>query len=221
MTDPSAFATLADQRVTRALVSMPGSGIATAEVQLATAIALAGRVTLTIGDLAFSGSVYRGGPVHGASAFVLEAGAGGWRKAVPARSYRNDAGVKLSTLAADLATAVGETLAAVPELRLGGSYVRPAGPASRALYDLLGTGWYVGLDGVTHLEAPSGDDVTAEYQVTDYDPSTRTATLACETPAAIVPGVRLVAGLPEPMRVRAVRLVFGGALRIHVEGTAS
>src|SRR6185437_9736782 len=104
-----------------------------------------------------AGTILTGGSSGaGRSFFRLVAGAGGWGKQLPAKSYSNDFGVKLLTVLQDAATAVGETLDTTtidPKATLGPFFVRPAGPACRLLEQLSSSSWYIGEDGKTRLGA--------------------------------------------------------------------
>lgn len=184
-------ATLEGYTVTRATVTIPASGAWWAEVSLDVETELTGAATLRVGDLDLVGTLRPGGGgFGGASSYRLEAGAGSWGRVLPARGYRGGAPVKLSTVLADLAGAVGETVApGFADADLGTAYVRPAGPAYRALDALVGdSGWWVRPDGVTSLVARSGGAATASHDVIDWVPGERLLTLATLAPADFAPG---------------------------------
>lgn len=184
-------ATLEGYTVTRATVTIPASGAWWAEVAVDVETELVGAATLRVGDLDLVGTLRPGGGgFGGASSYRLEAGAGSWGRVLPARGYRGGAPVKLSTVLADLAGAVGETVApGFADADLGTAYVRPAGPAYRALDALVGGGgWWVRPDGSTSLVARSGGTATAAHDVIEWVPGERLLTVATMEPAAFGPG---------------------------------
>jgi hypothetical protein len=156
-------------------------------------ISLSGAVTLVVADLTIQCTVLSGGPAAGKSYFRLVAGAGGWGKTIPRKSYANDAGVKLATVLGDAAAAVGETLDTTTfdgTTRLGPSFVRPEGPACRVLEQVSPSAWYVGEDGKTRLGARAASTLSATAaRTSQLDQARRTVTLASETIAGILPGV--------------------------------
>jgi hypothetical protein len=189
-------ATLNSLRATSARVSLPAWGCWYAEVSLDGEHALAGPVTLQIADLTLKGTILSGGPAKGRSDFRVVAGAGGWGRSLKALAYATDAGVKVSTVLTDAASAVGETIATVDAaLRTGPEFVRPDGPASRVLEMTSPRSWYVDEAGVTHLGKRAAVAFTGiATRVTPADLSRRTVTLAAEQIAKLLPGA-IVDGL--------------------------
>lgn len=186
-------ATLAGLRATSARVNLGAWGCWYADASLDGEHALAGRVTLQIADLTLQGCVLSGGVAKGRSDYRIVAGAGGWGKLLPAKSYATDAGVSFATILGDAATACGETLATIdPSLRTGPGFVRLAGPASAVLEQLAPGGWYVDEAGVTHLgKRTVGKLPTVMTRTTPVDLARRTLTLASESIATILPGVSI------------------------------
>jgi hypothetical protein len=185
-------ATLNGHRVTRDRVNLPAWGIPWCEVGLDEEATLSGPVKLNMADLVFFGTVMSGGPGPvGRSGFRIAAGAGGWGRTIPAKSYANDAGVKAATVLADAASACGETLDAttLPTTRLGPSWVRDEGPAARTLEQVVPAGWYVReSDGVTVIGKRPTSALTTPVTVAGVDRARRTVVLSAELIAAIVPG---------------------------------
>lgn len=144
-------ATLAGATVTRCRLQIPAWGAWWADVDLADETTLSGRATLALGGVSWEGSVVSGGPSRGRSAYRIVGGAGGWGRDVPPQAYRDDAGVKVATVAGDVARLAGETLADVPSARMGPHYARQRGPASRVLHDVAPQAWHVDAAGVTRL----------------------------------------------------------------------
>lgn len=131
-----------------------------------------GLTTLTISDLTFVCTTVESFARRGVTAARVVGGRAGWRKeAPPDGGKRNDAGVKLSTVVASLAAAVGE-LAVVPasvDRRCGSPVARMGGRASDALTALCASPassppapWYVSPAGVTILGERIGVPVTLE-----------------------------------------------------------
>jgi hypothetical protein len=182
---------------------------------------VSGRVTLTIGSLTLIGAV----DAKTAGDFGLQrkvrvvGGAGGWGSSVPPKSYANDAGLKARNVAEDAARDVGESLASfVPVAeRVGRAYVRQAGPASRALEDVIGdVAWWVDYDGLTYVGPRPATAVDAKaYTVLAYDPRDRIATLAVDDPGAVRIGSTITERLDGPHTVRSLELrVTSSELRI-------
>lgn len=206
------FVELAGHPCTRALVCVPERGPWFADIDLAEAPELSGAVILTIGTLQLSGTIDDDASgVFGAARRVrLVAGAGGWGRFLPAKGYHNDASIRASTVAQDAAREAGESFDGFdPELeRIGIDYVRQAGPAARALEEVIGSAlWWVAYDGRTHV----GQRVTAEldperYQVLSHDPRQATVVLAVDDPAAVEIGAILSEGLELPETVRELEI---------------
>lgn len=131
-------ATLNGKTCTKARVALPAWGVWWAEVELAEEHTLTGSLTLQIADLTLVGARVSGRASGGRSAYRLAGGAASWGVTVPAKSYSNDAGVKLATVLQDAASAAGETLdaATIPTSTIGPSYSRELAPASRVLEQL-------------------------------------------------------------------------------------
>jgi len=195
-----------------------------AEVRLSSDAALPARCVVRIGELSLTGSPVP--ELDGTYALQRTAriigGAGGWGRDVPALGYHNDAGVKALLVAQDAARVVGETLGIFTPTkeRIGPDYARQAGPASRALVDVVGgAAWWVDYAGVTQVgPRPSSAPDAATYTVLAYDPAERTATVTADDPSLITVGATLAEGLDEPGTVRELEIVAGGEdkLRIHV-----
>jgi hypothetical protein len=170
----------------------PWSGARWAEVDVdlesAEAPAPAGRSVLRIGLESFVVRIDpRGTHKKGAKATVrVIAGGGGWDAPVRRQHFQSDAGVLVASVLAATAAEVGETVLPGLAGRLGTSYVRTAGPASRVL---AGRDWYVNAAGVTVVASWPELPAVADLEVLDWDPITRAATIAAD--AVISPGLVL------------------------------
>ena len=189
-------ATLNGNKVTDAQLWIPAWGASYHDVSIDGEITLTGAVALTVADLTIKCTVLSGGPAaagQGRSFYRLVAGAGGWGKTIPAKSYSDDAGVKLTTVLIDAAQLVGETFFAGtidPTVRLGPNFTRPADQACRLLEQLSPSNWYVGEDGLTRLgqRQPSALSATATA-TSQLDMARGTVTLATDTIGDVLPGL--------------------------------
>lgn len=188
------IATLAGARVTSARVTLPAWGAWYADASVDGARTLSGAVELKIADLTLRGAVLSGGPEkqNGRSHYRLVGGAGGWGRTIRAKSYANDAGVKVATVLADAASEVGETLSISSDARTGPAFVRPEGPASRVLEQLAPGAWYIDEAGTTRLgRRPAKALAGSVPRVSPVDKALGTVTLAPDAIAALVPGVQV------------------------------
>lgn len=213
----TSFAHIEGHEVTEATVHIGSRGPWFAEVYLAEAPELAGRVTLSLGALELVGTIDpRHSGTHGAQRRLrLVAGGGGWATLLEAKAYHNVAGVRAKTIAQDAARAAGETLAddddhpfEPADERVGVDYVRQSGPASRVLEDVIGgVAWWVDGDGRTHVgERVPPATQAGDYQVLDFDPQTRLASLAVDDLRTVGIGSVLDDGLDEAQTVRELEL---------------
>lgn len=185
-----ANATLAGHRATSARVQIPSWGCWWVDVSVDGEHEITGTVEFKLADLTGRGTILSGGPDKGRSFFRMVGGAGGWGKTIKAKSYQNDAGVKLATVLGDAAAEVGETLSGVSTSdRVGPSFVRPEGPASRVLELVAPGAWYVGEDGLTRLGKRAAAKFTAPATVIGaVDKARGMVTVAAESIATLVPG---------------------------------
>jgi hypothetical protein len=183
--------TIDDRVVVRARVQLPAFGVWWADVEIAEAVAMSGAVVVRVSDLELHGTIVSGGPYQGASRYRIAAGAAGWGRNAPAKSYANDLGVKRSTVLTDAAAVAGETLdaATIPTGTVGTAYVREAGACSLALHHLAPEAWYVGEDGVTRIGRRPSQALTSEAIRVNTDLARGVVELAADSVAQIVPGV--------------------------------
>ncbi len=183
--------TLNGHRVTSARANIPAWGCWYADASIDGEVSLSGAATLKIADLTLVGTIISGGPLKGRSMYRIVAGAGGWGRDVPQKGYSNDAGVKVATVLGDAAREAGETLAAVSSSdRVGPSFARKAGPASKVLDLVSERAWYVDEAGVTRLGARAAGVLVGKVtRITPVDLSRGKVVLAGEQIATILPGV--------------------------------
>ena len=210
------IANLDGHTVTHAKLWVPAWGLPWAEVSLDEEVTLSGQVTLTIADLTQLVTVVSGGPNVGRSHYRLVGGHGGWGRTIAEKNYVNDAGVKLSTVLGDAATAAGERFAeALPTTRIGTAWVRESGPAALALEHLATAAWYVDPEGLTRLGARAATTLAAEYTASRVDLANGSTTLAADSIAGIVPGLSVegltVADVMHELTPQALRSHVWGA----------
>lgn len=171
-------------------------------------------VTLSLGELQLTGAVQEdhNGVFGEQRRARVVAGAGGWGALVPALHYHNDAGagVRAQTIAADAATAAGETLGAfsVDAEHVGIDYVRQSGRASRVLEDVInGTPWHVDYSGATNVGARDSAEVNeADYQVIDFEPASGMLTLTVDDLSKVVVGSIVSESLDAPATITELRV---------------
>jgi hypothetical protein len=150
-------------------LTIPHYGIPWGQAELAegaSAPAVGARVELVAAGVTFSCTITDSGERGGVYAVELVGGAGGWATPAPPLGHRNDAGVQLSTLAAGLAEAVGETviLDAGIDRAVGALVARGGGPGGPSAGSALSqfcalpegsarVRWYVDPAGITRLGA--------------------------------------------------------------------
>lgn len=185
------IASLSGHSVTHASLSIPAWGAWYADVSLDAETALAGAVTLQIADLTLKGTILSGGASSGRAHYRIVAGAAGWGKTLPRKSYANDAGVKVSTVLGDAAKACGETIDVSSNTdRAGPAFVRDEDQACRLLEHFVPGGWYIDELGTTRLGARPASALDAKVpRVSPVDRARGTVTLAPTSLAALLPGV--------------------------------
>lgn len=194
------MATLSGDPITTCTTHTPAFGLPWYEVECATPDARTGAVLLDLGGATFSGTIMSGGAYQSRTRYRVVGGTGGWGRAVLAKSYANDAGVKLALVLRDVALECGEVLGPVdPTTTVGPAFVRPAGPASHTLHTLCPRAWYVDAAGVTQIGRRLATPYLGEASrmVDDagqsrYELAPDAATLSALVPGVVVDGVEAV-----------------------------
>lgn len=208
---------------TRVHLSQPHSGAWFLDAALVDDSPVSGRVSCVLAGLALSGTVSPGeSGTFGLQRSVRIVGGGnGWNRLVRAFGYHNDAGVSAELVARDAARACGETLGSF-EARvrtLGADFARKAGPASRTLEHAAGGfNWWVAPDGVTHVASarPAHTPDPASYEILEFDPRHRVATIALDDLSAVRVGSVLTERLDAPETVQALECdIEGTQLRVR------
>lgn len=177
--------------VTRARVTFGSWGLWFAGVDLTDDATLSGAVTLTVAGTECACTVLSGGTADGRAAYTLVGGAGKWGLEIPAKSYADDSGVKVSSVLQDAASKCGEQIAGLPTTRKGPAYARRAAPAYETLCGLAPRNWYVDLDGVTRIGQRATVEYTGTAERTRRDPQAGVIELATESVEQLLPGVNV------------------------------
>lgn len=198
---------------------IPYSGVWFVNVDFDTVVTLSGKVTVAVGPLAMVGTIDPtfSGDFQLRSRYRIVGGAMGWRKIVPAKHFHNDAGVKASTVANYVSGKAGETLVIQDgvDYRLPFDFASGTARASSTM-DLLFDVWFVGFDGKTQVaSAPRATaEITGAYDLLDFDPRQKTATVAVDDPTRIQIGTILRGRLSQPRIVRGIELeISKGSMR--------
>lgn len=194
------MATLSGDPVTTCTTHTPAYGLPWYDVECATPDARTGAVLLDLGGATFAGTIMSGGAFNSRTRYRVVGGTGGWGRTVSAKSYANDAGVKLALVLRDVAIECGEVLGPVdPTATVGPAFVRPAGPASYVLHRLCPRAWYVDAAGVTQIGRRLAVPYLGEASrmVNDagqsrYEIAPDAATLSALVPGVVVDGVEAV-----------------------------
>jgi len=146
----------------------------------------------------------------------------GWRSILEPRHFHNDAGVRLKNVLETTAIQAIETVAVSSSTTLGVDYVRPRGPGSNVLRDLV-PAWWVDFAGVTQTEARQPTELAADadgFEVLSLDPGLRIIDLKVTKPSVIVPGVILRGSpLDRPFLVSSVTIsIANGKLSARAHG---
>ena len=194
---PAALATLNGRPLTACRIQIPAWGLWWAEVECTSPDVLTGAATIVLDDVTFVGTILTGGTYETRTRYRIVAGAGGWGRAVGAKSYVNDAGVKLATVIRDVAAECGEPVGTLPSGTCGHAYARPSASASRVLETLASAAWYVDAAGVTQFgRRPATPWTGAAARMIGDAAQGRIelapATLVGLTPGAVVDGIEAV-----------------------------
>jgi hypothetical protein len=215
----SHYASVNGLQATSFSLSIPYYGAWVADVDLAPSQALSESVVLVAGNLTLRGTNLRADPFAGSNSARIVGGAGGWGLPIALAPYRNPAGVPLSLVLRDAASAVGETVRLAADRSLGEFYVPEAGPASWLLRQLAGELWWVDSAGVTQVGARPSTTIKSQTAVTEYRGGRGWLTIATEDLAAWMPKATYSGPtVTKPITVGATRISSGddGILRIEV-----
>jgi hypothetical protein len=185
-------ATLNGHQATSLRLSMPRTGAWWADVDIADAVDLSGRVTLILLDLTLTGTVVRSRKWAGSTKARVAAGGYGWGKTVPARGYQSAQGLQLAPILSDAARECGETLGPVASASVGLNYGRTRAAASQ-VFSLLRAlpgyaKWWVDDAGVTQIGTRATGLIQTPTQVDTYDAAEGKLIISADALTQIRPG---------------------------------
>ena len=223
------YATLNNFGIAYLYLVIPARGIWTADVVLLGSVnpaELAGAVTLRIGDsFVLMGTVFRAGDFTGSAGYRVVGGAAGWMKLLPQRPYHSPAGLKLSAVLRDTASAVGERVNVQQDQSVGLYYLRAENaPASRVL-NALAPSWWMGFDGTTQVGNRAQTLITSQFEVLPANQGTSLllgrVKVATDQPQDWVPGRQFVSPTISLKTISdVVHRLDGGKLRTQVWTTS-
>jgi|HubBroStandDraft_1064217.scaffolds.fasta_scaffold03928_3 hypothetical protein len=174
---------------------IPLVGVWTADLTLANAPTLSGKVSVTIGNLTLAGTVYRSEQYGNQVKCRLVGGAGGWRSSIPVQGYGSSNGIMMSTVLNDAAAACGETVNVANDQSIGNGYARVSfdtSVASDVLWHMIDLGfmpaWYVDVNGTTQNVAWPSSTVGTPFLPTSQHPDQGMIEIATEDYASWLPG---------------------------------
>lgn len=216
----SFFASFNGERIVSASVVMPYYGIWTADVVLASAIAIPAVATLVIANLTLKGTVFRSASFAGSRAARIVGGAGGWRKKTTKQAYYDPNGVRASMVLGDVAAASGETISLSTDFTVGSSYEREEdAPGSQVLRDLLGEVWWMDPSGVTQCQDRTNKTaITTPFTVGAWSGGKARFEIATEDLAAWQPGRTFTSeNVPTPQTLNMVSIDVNNDGKLRLE----
>ena len=190
------FASVAGLQIVGGELLIPLIGAWTADLHLAGAGEIpSGPVSVVIGNLTLSGSVYRWATYGGQTRARLVGGAGGWRTSIAAQGYGSNAGIQLSLILGDAAAACGETIDVPASVSVGNGYARMAFASSvagdvlwQALSQGLIPGWYVDATGTTQATSWPATTIATPFVPESQRPDEGIVIVATEDYVSWMPG---------------------------------
>jgi hypothetical protein len=208
-------------RVVSGVVTLPATGIWHCDLMLALPTPITGALAITIGNLALVGSSLRDVSYAGSRAMRIIGGAGGWRSIVAAKSYQQDAGVKLSLILNDAASDAGEKVSILTDSVYGPAFERFNSPASDVL-NLCAPGWWMNLAGVVVVGARASAPITTKFDVTNFAGFDGKTQVATEDLASWIPGNTFAAPtLPAAQTISSVVHTFDDSGKARTEVLAA
>ena len=185
-------ATLNGHQATELRLTMPRTGAWWADVSIADAVDLSGRVTLVLLDLTLTGTIFRSRKWAGSTKARVVAGGAGWGKTVQARGYQSAQGLQLAPILSDAARECGETMGTVASASVGLHYGRTRAAASQVfalLRALPGYAkWWVDDAGVTQIGTRATGLIQTQTQVDSYDAAEGKLIISADALTQIRPG---------------------------------
>jgi len=185
-----AFATLNTIPIVTGRLTVPWSGVWHADLLLATPTETPGPQALLLGTSTWLCAVVRSITYAGQRRVRLVGGANGWRTRVPAKQYGQGT-IQTLAVVLDAAMAAKElppVLGPDAPLVVGSAYARADGAASRVLWDIFGSNWYLDPSGVVQATARRSVPVVRSFEVMGVDGSSGIYEIATEFPGEWMPG---------------------------------
>jgi hypothetical protein len=191
------LASVSGHALSAARVAWPAWGLWWFDLDTPDPAELNGRVPVDVAGTTFSGTIVAGGVYDGRAGYRIVAGAGGVNKPLPRKSYVNDAGVALALVLRDAAREAGETLADVPNVRLGPHYARQEG---ETFGDLLqrhcAANWYADADGTIRVGKRAATTYSGDAPRVRVSPRGGVVDLAVDSLDGLAPGVQVDGSKP-------------------------
>ena len=182
----------------------------------------AGPTRVCLGDLDFSGTLRYQSSFGGKTTVDVIAGANGWNKRVPKKSYHSDGMVTAITVVRDLVREVKEQLGRFEpeEARLKKHFIRIDTVAARVLKHAIGDrDWWLDNNGVTHVGKIAQSKVVGDYEVLNWDGLLNIVTIATDDLQCIRLGSVIRQRVTAPFCVRAIDYVVqDSTVRLYVSG---
>jgi hypothetical protein len=208
-------------RLARLSVHMPEYGLWIADASFPDLLAddqLKGLAVISVGNMHLDGYFL----ATSTGSFQLQSfariigGAGKMGTLLTRKHYHSDAGILVSTISNDAIREAGESLGSsvLTSQRVGVDYVRKECSASKVLGG-LGVPWYASSDGKINIGNRLSREISKPYEIMNYDPTLRMATVTTDDPDALLPGSVLRSRIPSPLPIRELEFLFADAkLRI-------
>lgn len=225
VTPPQQFFSVNGERVVSGVITVPYYGPWNAELVLAVTDDHdpGSPATITLGNLTMKGTVSRSAGFSGSRSMRIIGGAAGWRKKIAAKGYSHDAGVKLSTVLQDAASAAGEKIVVSDERIIGTAYARRNDLAESVLKHHVAGQWWIDNDGVTQTKARPSGPIASVFTVINYSGSKGRFEIATEAYADWMPGRSFSSPvLTDPQTISSVSFVAEkGAIKTIVTNTST
>jgi hypothetical protein len=179
--------------------------------------------TITLGSMTLKGTIARSAGFSGSRSLRVIAGASGWRRKIASKGYSLDAGVKLSTVLQDAASAAGEKIVVGTDRIIGSAYVRRNDLAESVLKHLVAGQWWIDNDGVTQTKDRASTPIASTFTVINYSGAKGRFDIATEAYGDWTPGRTFTSPVVnEPQTISAVSFIAEkGKITTMVTNTTS
>jgi hypothetical protein len=182
------WASINGTRITRGSLLLPLLGLWVCDAALPVATVVTNPVTVIVGNLVLTGTVYRNDSFGGEQILSVQGGFGGWNKSLDKYAFQSGGGVSLSQVLTVTAMQAGEKVSVLQDTKLGNAYYRKKGLASNTLRYLAPSWWVDPLTGVTQVGARPSTSITSDFTVEAFDLARGHSVVATEDVASWAPG---------------------------------